>query len=405
VTSLTIQGEIVMRTRFAAALALPALLLALLACGDSAGPDGGDDGILAGTVRSAGAAAALEGATISVGGRQATSDANGRYELTGLAAGTVTAQVARPGYQDATATVTITAGTTTQDFTLAEREVYTSGNYAMYVPAGAGDLRAVIITLGGPVTSGFVTGDRIAPQDKPLLEESLQSVGAGLRALAASRRVALLGAKVVLEDGTGSDVALLGAITAFAAQSGHPELADAPFLAFGISAGAREGSGLVSRAPGRAIGLLGWHPAGVSVLADPAAMAVPTLLVQAESDGTTYPTVPAAFTDNRSRGALWALVVEPGISHDDATSAATATVMAWISEVLNLRLPAAAGDPLVGLAQEAGWLGNQSTFEIAAWAAYPGDRSAASWLSSQATAQAWQALGTLEPETMAGRSP
>ena len=393
-----------MRARLAVAWMLPALLT-LLACGDSAGPDERGDGTLVGTVRSAGNSAALEGATISVAGKEATSDANGRYELAGLAAGTVTVQVARPGYQDATASVTITAGTSTRDFTLAVREIYSSGNYAMYVPAGAGGLRAVIIALGGPTTSGFVTGDRIAPPDKPLLEESLQSVGASLRALAASRRVALLGAKVVLEDGTGSDVALLGAITAFAAQSGHPELADAPFLAFGISAGAREGSGLVSRFPARAIGLLGWHPAGVSTLADPAAMAVPTLLLQAESDETVYPVVPAAFADNRSRGALWALVVEPGIDHDDATSAASATIMAWISEALNLRLPAAAGDPLVGLAQEAGWLGNQSMFEIAAWAVYPGDRSAASWLSSQATAQAWQALGTLEPETMVGRSP
>ena len=393
-----------MRARIAVAWMLPALV-ALLACGDSAGPDEGDDGTLAGTVRSAGTSAALEGATISVAGKEATSDANGRYELAGLAAGTVTVQVARPGYQDATASVTITAGTNTRDFTLTVREVYTSGNYAMYVPAGAGGLRAVIIALGGPTTSGFVTGDRIAPQDKPLLEESLQSVGAGLRALAASRRVALLGANVVLEDGSGSDVALFAAITAIAAQSGHPELADAPFLAFGISAGARESSGLVSRFPGRAIGLLGWHPAGVSMLADPAAMAVPTLLLQAEFDETVYPAVPAAFTDNRSRGALWALVVEPGIDHDDATSAASATVMGWISDALGRRLPAGAGDPLVGLSQESGWLGDQSTLEIAAWADYPGERTEASWLPSRSMAEAWQALGRLEPEMIIHASP
>ena len=393
-----------MRASFTAALTLPALLT-LLACGDSAGPNEEGDGILAGTVRSAGTSAALEGATISAGGKEATSDANGRYELAGLGAGTVAVQVARPGYQKATASVTITAGTTTQDFTLTVREVYTSGNYAMYVPAGAGDLRAVIITLGGPATNGFVTGDRIAPADKPLLEESLQSVGAGLRALAASRRVALFGENAVLEDGTGSDVALFTAISAFATQSGHPELADAPFLALGISAGAREGSGLVARFPSRAIGLLGWHPAGVNTIADPAAMAVPTLLVQAENDGTTYPGVPAAFTDNRSRGALWALVVEPGIDHDDATSAASATVMGWIAEALGRRLPAAAGDPLVGLIQDSGWLGNQSTLEIAAWADYPGERPEASWLPSRSTAEGWQALGRLQPELIVHGRP
>jgi hypothetical protein len=392
-----------MRARLTVACTLAALLT-LQACGDSEGPSGGD-GILAGTVRSAGTSAALEGATISVGGAEATTDANGRYELAGLAAGTVTVQVARPGYADATASVTITAGTTTRDFTLEAREVYTSGDYAMYVPAGAGELRAVIITLGGPATNGFVTGDRIAPAGKDLLEESLQSVGASLRALAASRRVAIFGENAALEDGTGTDVALLGAIGTFAARSGHPELAEAPFLAVGLSAGARVGSGLVARQAGRAIGLLGWHPAGVNTVADPAAMAVPTLLLQAESDQTVYPTVTPTFADNRSRGALWALVLEPGVDHDDATSAAGATILAWIGEALSMRLPAVAGGPLVAMTQESGWLGNQATHEIAAWAAYPGDRTTASWLSSQTTAQAWQALGTLEPEAMVRRGP
>ena len=97
--------------------------------------------------------------------------------------------------------------------------------------------------------------------------------------------------------------------------------------------------------------------------------------------------------------------MEPGIDHDDATSAAGATVLGWISEALGRRLPAAAGDPLVGLIEDSGWLGNQSTLEIAAWADYPGERPEASWLPSRSTAEGWQALGRLQPELIVHGRP
>ena len=62
--------------------------------------------------------------------------------------------------------------------------------------------------------------------------------------------------------------------------------------------------------------------------------------------------------------------------------------------MLALRLPAAAGDPLVALDQATGWLGNQTTLDIAPWADYPDDRAAASWLLSESEATSWQVLGT-----------
>lgn len=98
------------------------------------------------------------------------------------------------------------------------------------------------------------------------------------------------------------------------------------------------------------------------------------------------------FTGNRSRGGLWALAVEPGAVHAEASSEGNTVNVGWIGATLAARLPATAGDPLVALDEQSGWLGNQTTLEIAAWADYTGSRASASWLLSQSMAQSWQAL-------------
>jgi hypothetical protein len=374
------------------------VLLLLVACGDSTGPAGGSgDATLSGTVQDAGGSAVLEGATISVGTRQATSDASGHFELTGLPVGAATVRAERPGYLPAEATVTLSAGANTHDFALTVQEVFVSGANAVYVPAGVGPSRGVIIVLGGPITSGFVTGGRIDPLDNPDLEQSLQQLGASLRALATSSHVALLGSTTTaMANSAGSDNALFAAIGSFAGLSGHPEIADAPVLLFGLSGGGPEAAGLVSRHPEHAIGLLERVPVSVTNLTAPPALAVPTFVMQAELDEEVNNTqVQTTFSANRSRGGLWALAVEPGVGHHVATGRGNAAATGWISIALTLRLPATPGDPLITLDEPSGWLGNQTTLEIAPWADYAGDRTAASWLLSQSAATSWQGLGTV----------
>jgi hypothetical protein len=372
------------------------VVLLQIACGSSSGPDdgGGTTGTLSGTVTVAGQATVLEGATISVGNLQTTSDANGHFELTDLQEGVATVRAQRAGYLPAQATVTID-GETTHDFALAANEIYEFGSAAVYVPAGVGPLQGVIVTLGGPTTAGFVTGGPIAPPGKTALETSIQSLGASLRTTAKARRVALLGWTVTLTDGGASDTQIYDALDSVAILSDHPELADAPFLTFGLSAGGPEASGLVSRNPGRAIGLVARVPTGVKALSDPAELAVPTLVMQAELDQVVNnATTQATFTANRAKGGLWALVVEPGVVHDTASTEANGAAVNWISAVLTLRLPATPGAPLVTLDETTGWLGDQTTLQIASWANFAGPRDSASWLPSQATALSWQNLGT-----------
>jgi hypothetical protein len=373
------------------------VLLLLVACGHSSGPsDDNGDATLSGKVQATGASAPLQDATISIGTRQATSDAEGRFELTGLPVGTATVQAARPGYLPVEATVALSAGTNTHDFVLTAQEIFVSGSNAAYVPA-AGTLRGVIVVLGGPISSGFVTGDRIAPPDNPDLEQSLQALGASLRGLAASSHVALLGSSTIgMANSAGSDDALFAAIGSFATLSGHPEIAQAPALLFGLSAGAPEAAGLVSRHPERAIGLLERVPVSVTSLTAPSALSVPTFVMQAELDEVVdNAAVRATFSANRSQDGLWALAVEPGVGHSVATSRANGAAIGWISTVLTLRLPATPGDPLITLDEASGWLGNQTTLEIAPWADYPDDRTAASWLPSQSAATSWHNLGTV----------
>lgn len=371
-------------------------LLFLPACGDP-GPGPSDGATLSGTVRAEDSSNPLADATVSLGTHQATSDATGHFELTDVPLGAATIQAAHPGYVTEEAAVTISAGANTHDFALTTQEIFTSGSYSVYVPAGVGPLRGAIISLGGGVTtSGFVTGGPLEPGN-PVLEQSLQSLGASLRTLARTSHVALLGTTIhSLPNSAASDIALFDALSGAAEASGHAELADAPVLTFGLDAGGLESAGLASRSPERTVGVLVRVPPSVPDITDPSALAVPTFVMLSELDNfTDNASVEATFSANRSRGGLWALAVEPGVEHAEATAKGNTANVTWIQTALALRLPATPGDPLVALDEPSGWLGNQSTLDIAAWADFLGDRTEASWLLNQSAATSWKNLGTV----------
>lgn len=383
-----------MTSRFLLSAALAAALSTTAACGSGTEPDPNEgNATLSGTVRAATGSAALEGATVSVGAARATTDATGHFELTGLPAGAATVTAERPGYEAATASVTMADGPNTRDFSLADREIYEPGTYAAYVPARVGPIRGALIVLGGPVTSGFVTGDPLVTDD-PVLEQSLQGLGASLRSYAKSARLAIVGSDVVnIPDGSASDAALLALLGTIAGQSGHPELADAPVLMFGLSAGSREAGGFVSRNPARSIGLLLRVPVAAPTIMAGEGLAVPAFVMQAGDDVESRNLeIQAIFAGNRSRGGRWALAVEPGVEHGEASDIGNEATTSWLTAVL-ARLPATAGDPLVTFDESSGWLGDQATLEIAPWADYPGDRATASWHLSQNAALTWKALG------------
>lgn len=379
--------------RVAATALLTSLFLS--ACGESTGP-GNTDATLAGAVRAAGTATPLPGAKVSIGSLSATSDANGHFEIAGITAGSVTVRVTLAGYEDAQAQLQLAGGANSHDFSLAVREIYEAGGNAIFVPAGTGPIRAVIITLGGPDASGFVTGDRIVPTNRPdALEATMQALGASLRELARTQRVALFGSSTTgMASSTESDNLIFAALTGFATSSGRPELATAPFLPVGISAGSREAAGLVSRHPERSVGLFVRVPASVPEL-NGAALDVPAFVLQGAVDtDVDNAAVQQSFLVNRSRHGLWALAVEPGVGHQTPTGTGNAGQISWMREALIRRLPAAPGGELIALDEEQGWLGDNGTLDVSAWADFTAEKLEASWMMSQQSAQLWKNLGS-----------
>ncbi len=376
-------------------------LVLLAACGGStpSGPPGGGGGggtvtaTLSGTVRESESSGTLADATVTIGNRTANTDASGRFTLSDLPIGAATVKVERTGYQATEEALTFTAGANSHDFLLSPKEIYVLGSIAVYVPAGVGPLRGTIIALGGPYTDGLVTGGRIEPAQPAVdAEAKLQALGAALRVLARTKRMALLGSASELTNVAGSDDILFSGLGTAAQMSGHTELTNAPVVLLGLSTGSPEASGLASRHTGRAAGLIVWLPPSVPDLTDPAALAIPAFVIQAEDDNFVYnPPIQATIWANRSRGGLWGLAVEPGVGHAP-TLTGNGAVTSWIGNVIDLRLPATAGAPLVALDQTSGWLGNRTTFEIAAWADYQGDRTIANWLLSNVQANSWKNL-------------
>lgn len=261
-------------------------------------------------------------------------------------------------------------------------ELHQFGDFTLYVPSRVGHVRGILLALGGPNTTGFAAGTPFGAPFPPV-EASLQTLGEMFRDLAAERGLAILGtsrfAGTALPNGPASDQLLLGAIAQGAALSGRPELLDAPILLYGLSGGAPEASGFAARNPGRVSGLFLKVPAGIEPQTG-GALGVPTYVVLAELDTfIDNGAMSAAFAAHRAAGAPWALAMEQDALHHSLTPVQRELTVNWMRTTLNLGpRPSAVG-----------WLGDPATGDVAAAAAYRGDKSAASWFPTRALAEEW----------------
>jgi len=94
--------------------------LMLVGCGGGSG--GGDAsaqiGDVSGLVREASTQTPIAGASVTIGGKSATSGADGTFAITGIAVGSQSASVTKTGYQPYSGTVVISAGANVCNFTL-----------------------------------------------------------------------------------------------------------------------------------------------------------------------------------------------------------------------------------------------------------------------------------------------
>jgi hypothetical protein len=376
--------------RLARCSLLPAGLILLASCGGG-GSDGGTgpSSDLSGTVTEATRATPVAGATVSVGSRQATTGADGRYELKGLSGGSVTLAVSAAGYEPFTQAVSVNAGANQRDVGLTVKTFYRFGAYGAYVPPFVENLRGILVVIGGfgvpslPLLTGVDLFEGMIPLQAPL-KPFADAQGFAVLVEDVDESVSPDGPAVVRPGLTGLAAAV----------AHHAELQHAPVLLLGISwGGCRAYEYAAAEGSSRVIGFItikgGCHPE----TSQPGARPVPGyLFIGGEDTNLRRDNITRAFEANRPAGALWALAVEPGAGH---TFPEPVSIMFdWMAAVVQLRLPVSVtpGQPVVlqPIAEADGWLGNLATFETCEFSCYAADPDAAAWLPSSATVTRWK---------------
>jgi pimeloyl-ACP methyl ester carboxylesterase len=273
----------------------------------------------------------------------------------------------------------------------------TYGTAVAYLPDGVAAYEAAIVFLPGlrdPATGNDLDSRGLASGApgggcsiwcSPVEKAQVRGRALGL----AGGNVALVGT-TTLEDNAADYDTLLRALSDFAAQSGHPELANIPIFFVGHSMGGCTAYGFSRVHGARVAGFLtmkgGCHAPGPAA----AAAFVPGhFLIGAVDEPYRRDNITAAFEAGRAAGAPWAISIDP---FQHGPIADFDLMFDWMDAVLAARLPAAAGAPLRAVTLEDGWLGDRSSGAIATYECFGSTRSNASWLPSEETALDWQRM-------------
>jgi poly(3-hydroxybutyrate) depolymerase len=279
-------------------------------------------------------------------------------------------------------------GGSTLDETVAPGANYDKATFRLWTPDEVGTVRAVVVLMPGSNGDG-----------RP------EAADPGWQAFATRHRLALVGCQFTdkphdqgfIEEyvnvSTGSGQALLDALARLAARGKHPEIASAPLLLWGMSAGGQFNYEFVVWKPERVLAFV-VNKGGIyyTALAPRAARSVPGMLFTGEKDlWSRNDTIAGIFAVNRRAGALWALAEEPGAAHVVGRSRDVATV--FFEDVLGLRLGAEHA-PLTGLAEKEGFVGDVRARTFKPAAAGAAGSGATAWLPTERVARAWQAMVT-----------
>jgi poly(3-hydroxybutyrate) depolymerase len=266
---------------------------------------------------------------------------------------------------------------------------YDKAEFRMWLPPDAPKVRALLVLVPGS------NGDGRPQAEDPFWQ-----------AFASKHRLAIVACRFTdkpheqsfLEDyvkvSDGSGQALLDAVNALAKASNHPEIATAPFLMWGMSAGGQVDYEFAAWKPERVIAFV-VNKGGVyySALVPRAARNVPALLFVGDKDlAFRINTIQGLFAVNRRAGALWAYVVEPDTAHAVGRSRDLGAM--FFEDILAMRF---SGDTLVPVPEKAGFIGDLTavTFQPVASSAAPTVPTA--WLPTERIARAWQAVVTAKP--------
>lgn len=288
------------------------------------------------------------------------------------------------------------AGGTTLDHVAPPGDNYALAEFRLWYPEEVAMLRGVALLVPGS------NGDARDVVGDEAWQAFARRHGFALLGLHVTDKPHELGfVEEYVDVSRGSGQALLDALAAFAERSRHAELAQAPWVSWGMSAGGQFNYELAAWKPERTIAFI-LNKGGIyyTAMAPPAAQRVPGLLFIGETDlAFRNDIIRGLFSMNRRAGALWALVEEPGVGH--AVNRSHDLAMMFFDDVIPLRLPDAAAadgsvelrplDPATGFY---GYLDSWS-FEPVAEAERP--RVPVAWLPTERIAIAWQKVRRGEP--------
>lgn len=206
----------------------------------------------------------------------------------------------------------------------------------------------------------------------------------------------------------GSAAAFQKGLADLAAQSGHAELADAPWALWGHSGGGHWAGGMTLLFPQRVAAV--WLRSGVPLFkANPerpdikthktpdAALGVPIMCNLGTKEGVTakegrfarvWGANEAFFRALRGRGELIGLAIDPLTGHECGNQRYLA--IPWFDACLVARLPRAPGEALRPMPNDDAWLAPLGDKKAVPAASFTGDPLTAVWLPNAATAEAWR---------------
>lgn len=192
----------------------------------------------------------------------------------------------------------------------------------------------------------------------------------------------------------GSGQALLDTMAVFATRSKHAELASAPFLLWGMSAGGQFNYEFVAWKPEKVIAFV-VNKGGIyyTALTSPAARAVPGMLFIGGKDlDSRIDIIRGLFALNRRGGALWTIAEEPGAAHIVGRSRDVALV--FFEDVMSLRL---GKDGLQALHEASGYLADPKLKSFRAVTEGKAPVYPVGWIPTERAARAWLAMETEKP--------
>jgi poly(3-hydroxybutyrate) depolymerase len=281
------------------------------------------------------------------------------------------------------------AGTMLEE-TVAPGRNYDKAEFRLWLPKGVEAVQAILVLVPGS------NGDGRGQVDDPVWQDFAvhhQLALVGLRLTDKPHDQGFIEEYVNVSQGSGQ--AFLDAMTAFASRARHPELATAPFLLWGMSAGGEFNYEFVCWKPERVVAfVVNKGNIYYTALAPKAARSVPGILFTGGKDlEFRTSAIAGLFAMNRRGGALWAIAEEPSAAHVVGRSRDVA--LALFEDTLALRV--GDGPGLKAIVEKSGFIGDikAKTFQALGEDTVPNYPTA--WLPTARVAERWQWLVTEKP--------